>query len=86
MSEQWNDTLAVSGIFAILGLSVVVSTGYGGQVNLLPLGLTGLSALFAGWVSQNGVGMPGTLGLSVLFAAVLGLAVGAPSVRSRGSA
>ncbi|MDR5781149.1 ATP-binding cassette domain-containing protein [Caballeronia sp. LZ065] len=84
LPDYWSDTLAVTAIFALVGLSLVVATGYAGQVTILPLGLTGASVLFAGWLSQHGAPLVVTLAGTAFAAGVVGLAVGLPGARLRG--
>ncbi len=84
LPDYWSDTLALTAIFALLGLAVVVSTGYAGQVSLLPLGLAGASVLFAGWLGQHGTPLAVTLLGTALAAGAAGFAIGLPSARLRG--
>ncbi|MCY0386722.1 ATP-binding cassette domain-containing protein [Robbsia sp. Bb-Pol-6] len=84
LPDQWSDTLALTAIFALVGLSVVVSTGYAGQISLLPLALAALSMLFAGWVSQRGASLPLTLALATGAAGVAGGVIGGVTARLRG--
>ncbi|WP_042460836.1 ABC transporter permease subunit, partial [Streptacidiphilus jiangxiensis] len=77
---------------ALVLLSIVVVTGYGGQVSLGQAGYAGLGALFTGLLAGGGVlGMPPfppllALLVAVLVAAPLGLLVGWPAIRRRGLA
>jgi branched-chain amino acid transport system permease protein len=77
---------------ALVLLSIVVVTGYGGQVSLGQAGYAGLGALFTGLLAGGGVmGLPSfptpvALLLAVLVAAPLGLLVGWPAIRRRGLA
>lgn len=84
LPDYWSDTLALTAIFALIGLAVVVSTGYAGQVSLLPLGLAGASVLFAGWLGQHGAPFGATLAGTALAAGAAGFAIGLPSARLRG--
>lgn len=84
LADRWADVLAVTGIFALLGLSVVISTGYAGQVNLLPIGLAGGTMLLSAWINQQGASLPITLLLGVGMAATFGAVIALPTVRTRG--
>ncbi|WP_322044045.1 ABC transporter permease subunit [Paraburkholderia sp. J67] len=84
LPDYWSDTLALTAIFALIGLAVVVSTGYAGQVSLLPLGIAGASVLFAGWLGQHGAPFGAVLAGTALAAGAAGFAIGLPSARLRG--
>jgi branched-chain amino acid transport system permease protein len=77
---------------ALVLLSIVVVTGYGGQVSLGQAGYAGLGALFTGLLAGGGVlGLPAfptpvALLVAVLVAAPLGILVGWPAIRRRGLA
>ncbi|WP_063770242.1 branched-chain amino acid ABC transporter permease, partial [Streptacidiphilus melanogenes] len=78
---------------ALVLLSIVVVTGYGGQVSLGQAGYAGLGALFTGLLAGGGrfLGLPAfpapvALLVAVLIAAPLGLLVGWPAIRRRGLA
>jgi branched-chain amino acid transport system permease protein len=71
--------------FAVLALSVVVITGYVGQISLAQMTFAGLTGLFLSKLASNfGVPFP----LSILVASVLaipvGVVVGLPALRVRG--
>ncbi|MFC5906126.1 ABC transporter permease subunit, partial [Streptacidiphilus monticola] len=70
---------------ALVLLSVVVVTGYGGQISLGQAGYAGVGALLTGALAAS---MPPLLALAcaVLIAAPLGLLVGWPAIRRRGLA
>ncbi|GGO95261.1 branched-chain amino acid ABC transporter permease [Wenjunlia tyrosinilytica] len=77
---------------AIVLLSIVVVTGYGGQISLGQAGYAGLGALFAAMLSSGTFfGLPpldefAALPLAVLLVAPLGLLTGWPAIRRRGLA
>jgi branched-chain amino acid transport system permease protein len=78
---------------ALVLLSIVVVTGYGGQVSLGQAGYAGLGALFTGLLAGGGriLGLPAfpapvALLVAVVLAAPLGLLVGWPAIRRRGLA
>ncbi|SNT10074.1 ABC transporter permease [Rhodococcoides kyotonense] len=61
------DALSLTAIFGLVALGIVVSTGYTGQVNALPLTFAGISMLVFGAASHGGA--------SLLVAAVTALVV-----------
>jgi ABC-type branched-subunit amino acid transport system ATPase component/ABC-type branched-subunit amino acid transport system permease subunit len=72
-------------IFAILALSLVVVTGYAGQVSLAQLALAGAGAFMLSYLSVDwGVPFPIAPLLAALAAAVVGVVVGLPALRLRG--
>ena len=77
---------------ALILLSLVVVTGYGGQISLGQAGYAGLGALLTGVLTGGTVPgipalpAPSALVLAVLLAAPLGLLVGWPAIRRRGLA
>ena len=81
----WADSIAATGGTALIFISIVIITGYAGQLSLAQLSLAGVAALLAGKFS-------GSLGLPFLLVAVLaaicvipiGLLLGIPAFRSRG--
>jgi len=81
----WQDSMVVTFSFAIVLLSIVVTTGYAGQLSLGQFALAGAGAFFAGRsVDLWNVPFP----LAILIGVVLGAPVGAlfaiPAVRTRG--
>ncbi len=70
------DVLAIG----VILLSLVLLTGYGGQVSLCQLTFAGVGALVVGKVGANPFGY----GLAVLIAALLGALVALPALRLRG--
>ena len=77
---------------AVVLLSIVVVTGYAGQISLGQAGYAGTGALVTGLLAGGGVPglprLPAPLALlvAVLLAALLGFLVGRPTVRRRGLA
>src|SRR5262249_37932733 len=75
----------VTFIYAILALSLVVVTGYAGQVSLAQLALAGVGAFMVSYLSQDwGVPFPFAPLLAATTAAVVGVVVGLPALRLRG--
>ncbi|MFC1430041.1 ABC transporter permease [Streptacidiphilus sp. N1-3] len=71
---------------ALVLLSLVVVTGYGGQISLGQAGYAGLGALLTGTLAADGVPALTSLLVAVAFAAPCGLLVGWPAIRRRGLA
>lgn len=68
-----------------IALSVVVLTGYVGQVSLAQMSFAGVSAvLLTHFTARSGLGFPFTVLIASLAAVPLGLAVGLPALRLRG--
>jgi len=71
-------------LFAVMGLSLVVLTGYAGQISLGQFAFVGLGAVVGGRMNQLGY-PPGTALLyAVLAGGVAALIVGLPALRIRG--
>jgi len=81
----YRNTLDVSLITAVFLLSVVIITGYLGQVSIVQLALGG-SAGFAvsHFATDFGIGFPWAPILGVIIAVLLGLFCGIPALRVRG--
>ena len=78
---------AVIGTFigAILALSLVVVTGYAGQVSLAQLTLAGVGGFALSGIAQSwGVPFPFAPLLAALIACLVGVVVGLPALRVRG--
>ena len=72
-------------IFAILALSLVVVTGYAGQISLAQLALAGAGGFMLSYLSVDwGVPFPIAPLLAASAAAVVGVLVGLPALRLRG--
>lgn len=76
---------------AVVFISLVVVTGYGGQVSLGQAGFAGLGALLAAWLAagpdnSGGPALPGLLALlgAAALTGLAGLIAGGPVVRRRG--
>jgi branched-chain amino acid transport system permease protein len=77
--------LIVSLVTAILLLSLVVITGYLGQVSVVQLALGGAAGFgVAHFASNFGIGFPWAPIMGVIFATLLGLLYGIPALRIRG--
>ncbi len=68
-----------------VGLSVVLLTGYVGQVSLAQMSLAGIGGFMLGHISHGwGIGFPFSLILAGLCAVPVGLIIGLPALRLRG--
>jgi branched-subunit amino acid ABC-type transport system permease component len=77
--------MVTSALAGILGLSIVLITGFAGQVNLAPLALAGLGSLIAARLSADaGLPFPLAVVLAAISTMFIGVAMGAPAVRVRG--
>jgi len=77
--------LVVSLLTAVIALSLVVLTGFAGQVSLAQMAFAGFGAFMTSIISDEfGVGFPWSLLLGASAAMVLGLIVGLPALRVRG--
>jgi branched-chain amino acid transport system permease protein len=73
------------GIYAVLGLSVVVLTGWAGQVSLGQIGFFAIGATVGALGSAEwGIDLSLSLLLSAIVGAVVAVAVGLPALRRRG--
>ncbi len=85
LDSSWRQGLIVSMVTALIALSIVLLTGYVGQISLMPLALAGISAftMIKLTVSFH-VPFPLAPLLAALVATAFGLAIGLPAVRVRG--
>jgi ABC-type branched-subunit amino acid transport system permease subunit len=85
VSELYRSAIASSLITACVCLSVVIITGYVGQISLAQNAFAGFSAFMVAHISAGlGLGFPFGLILAALCAVVLGVIIGLPAVRIRG--
>ncbi|MCK9894518.1 ATP-binding cassette domain-containing protein [Frankia sp. AgB32] len=81
----WRAAVIATFIFAIIGLSLVVVTGFAGQVSLAQLALAGTAAFTLSGLTQSWhVPFPFAPLLAALAATVLGVVIGLPALRVRG--
>ncbi|ADP82140.1 branched-chain amino acid ABC transporter permease/ATP-binding protein [Pseudofrankia inefficax] len=81
----WRAAVISTFIAAVIGLSLVVVTGYAGQVSLAQLALAGAAAFSLSGLTQSWhVPFPIAPLLAALVATVLGVLVGLPALRLRG--
>ncbi len=71
-------------LYAIIGLSVVVLTGWGGQLSLGQFALAGIGAFVTGALVERGVPFPIAVLEAVVAGVVASLVIGLPALRVRG--
>jgi len=83
--EKWSQSLFTSMIVGVFILSMVVLTGYAGQLSLAQYAVGGLGALFASRLVADD-GWPAELAFlaGVVFAIVVGVIFALPALRTRG--
>jgi sulfate-transporting ATPase len=85
MSDAWVDSITITLCVSLVLLSIVVLTGYAGQLSLAQFVIAGFGATVCAKL-VNGSGMDFTLALilGVLGAVPMGIAFALPAVRTRG--
>lgn len=76
--------LIVSLVFALLALSIVVVTGFTGQISLAQLAFAGIAGFASIRLTDGGVPFPIAMVLAAGLATLVGLAVAVPATRVRG--
>jgi len=71
-------------LYVVIGLSLVMLTGWSGQVSLGQAGFVGLGALVGGRIEQLGYPLYGTLVFVVAAGVIVAVIVGLPTFRLRG--
>ncbi|MFP3900169.1 MAG: ABC transporter permease subunit [Acidimicrobiia bacterium] len=84
MDEGWAGATSISLATAIMILSIVVLTGYAGQISLAQWALAGIGALIAGRLVHAGVAVELSIVLGILLTIPVGLAFALPALRTRG--
>ena len=85
LQGEWRTALITSMIFAIVSLSLVVVTGYAGQISLAQLTLAGVAGFILGPLTADyGIPFPIAPLLAALGATVVGVLILLPALRIRG--
>jgi branched-chain amino acid transport system permease protein len=85
LGSEWRQAIIVTSVFALIALSIVVLTGYVGQISLMPMALAGISAFAMIKLSTSAdVPFPVAPLLAAGLAVLVGLVAGVPAVRVRG--
>ncbi len=84
-SATWQQVFTTSGVFALICLSVVLVTGFAGQLSLAQYALAGMGAFISARLDQA-ANLPFPLAalLGVIGGAAIGIFVGLPALRTRG--
>ena len=83
-TASYRQALIVSLVFSLLALSIVVITGYVGQISLAQLAIAGIAGFTAIEVADNGLPFPLAVLVGTLLATLVGVLVGLPATRVRG--
>jgi ABC-type branched-subunit amino acid transport system ATPase component/branched-subunit amino acid ABC-type transport system permease component len=84
MNDVWAQATSVSLVTAVMILSIVVLTGYAGQISLAQWALGGVGALIAGRMVRLDVPVELAILLGVLLTIPVGLVFAVPALRTRG--
>ena len=84
MDEAWAQATYISLASAVMILSIVVLTGYAGQISLAQWALAGIGALIAGRFVRADVPVELAIVLGVLLTIPVGLVFAVPALRTRG--
>jgi sulfate-transporting ATPase len=84
MDDQWAQATYISMASAVMILSIVVLTGYAGQISLAQWALAGIGALIAGRFVRADVPIELAIVLGVLLTIPVGLVFAIPALRTRG--
>lgn len=85
LPTSWGTTLSFAATFSLAALSVVLLTGYVGQVSLAQAAFMGFGAFVTGKLMvQGGMSFWIAMPIAALATAALGVLVGLPSLRARG--
>ncbi|MET0449628.1 MAG: ATP-binding cassette domain-containing protein [Aeromicrobium sp.] len=84
---EWNEALLTSMLFAIVMLSVVVVTGYAGQLSMAQFAMAGVGAVIASELASRDTGLsfPVILLIAAVGAVPIGFLLALPSTRMRGA-
>jgi sulfate-transporting ATPase len=84
MNDAWASATYISLASAIMILSIVVLTGYAGQISLAQWALAGIGALIAGRLVRADVPTELAIVLGILLTIPVGLVFAVPALRTRG--
>ncbi len=85
LPDNWIEAVLTSFLISLVALSLVVVTGYTGQVSLAQWALAGFGAYTAGrLVTEGGMPFVAALPLAVIASTVVGVLVALPALRTRG--
>jgi branched-subunit amino acid ABC-type transport system permease component len=85
LSTTYSTALAYSLTAAIIALSLVVLTGFVGQISLMQMTFAGIGGLFTAKFASNwGIPFPLPIVMAAIVAAPIGAVLGSPALRVRG--
>jgi sulfate-transporting ATPase len=84
MDESWAGATSITMASAVMILSIVVLTGYAGQISLAQWAFAGIGALIAGRIVYAGLPVELAIVLGVLLTIPVGLVIALPALRTRG--
>ncbi len=84
MDDNWAQAMYISLAVGVMVLSIVVLTGYAGQISLAQWALAGIGALIAGRFVRLGVGIELSILIGILLTIPVGLIFALPALRTRG--
>lgn len=84
LGSGYRHALIISMVFALLSLSVVVLTGFSGQISLAQLAFAGVAGFVSIRLAEQHVPFPVALVVAAFAATVIGTLVGWPATRARG--
>ncbi len=84
MDAAWAQATYISLATGVMVLSIIVITGYAGQISLAQWALAGIGALLAGRLVRAGLPVELAILLGVLLTIPVGLIVAVPALRTRG--
>ncbi len=83
-NNRWAAATSTTLIAGVMVLSIVVLTGYAGQVSLAQWALAGVGALIAGQFVRHGMAMELAIPLGILLTIPAGVVFALPALRTRG--
>ena len=84
MNDAWASATYITLASAVMLLSIVVLTGYAGQISLAQWALAGIGALIAGRLVRADVPIELAIVLGILLTIPVGLVFALPALRTRG--
>lgn len=82
---SWQEAVTTSATFGVICLSLIVVTGYAGQISLAQFALAGIGALFSSRMAALfGLPFSAALAVGVLLTIPVGILVSLPALRARG--
>ncbi len=84
LGSEWRQAIILSAIAGVLALSVVLLTGYVGQISLAPVAFSGVAAFSMVKLTDWGLPFPLSAVGGAMIAAAFGLVLALPAVRVRG--